>query len=134
MRRLLLAAAALALMACGSGHVASSIVLDGDSSGGSSGQTSYTSSAFTVRSGWSLKYSWDCSRQASEGRSGLDRYSMDLTNADDQSFATEHPETTGQGRKGGGRFTFKRGGVYVLTVNTVCDWRVQARDGSAGRS
>jgi hypothetical protein len=73
-------------------------------------------------------YSWDCSRQASERVSGVDRFDMIVYNSDDMSTAFEHPEVHRTGRKGGATLHFTTPGEYNAAVDTVCDWHLQAVD------
>ena len=123
MRRALLALAAVLLTACSTQLLSSSQVLDIDSAQGID-----PTGNFTVTGAWDLAYTYDCSRQRSEGLGGADGFSFTVFNSDDHSLASEHPELKVKGRNGRGTLHFKRGGIYYVRIDSICDWTLNARE------
>jgi hypothetical protein len=124
MRRLaLLLAAAWALSACGPTQQINFVDMD-------SGQNRSTSAPFNPTGTWDMTYSWDCKRQHSEGIKDLDRLSLTVYNSDDDSTAFETPEVSVKGSSGKSTVHYKRSGWYYITIDSPCDWRLQAVDTS----
>lgn len=113
---------ALALAACGQTGPRPPVVdLD-------SGSHAITTGPFQVPGTWDVKYSWDCSKQHSEGLKSLDRLELDVYNSDDDSTAFETPVINGTGSSGGSTVHYQRGGWYYINIACPCDWRLQVID------
>ena len=125
MRRLACVLTCFLLAGCSTGLLHSSVVLDTDSTQLPPGQV-------VLPGAWTLKYSWDCSRQAVQGISQIDRFDLVVYNDDDFSTNFEHPELHLTGRRGGGTLDFKRGGAFKPVVDTPCDWTLKVTDVSSG--
>jgi hypothetical protein len=83
---------------------------------------------FTVPGTWELKYSYDCSKQKSEGLADLNRYDMIIYNSDDQSTNFEHPEIHLTGSRHDEVLKFSRGGTFKIFIDTRCDWHFSVID------
>jgi hypothetical protein len=118
-------AACLLMTACNLKFAGSTDLVNLDST-----QSNNMSGNFTVPGTWDLKYSWDCSKQASQGATDIDRFSMSIYNSDDDSTAFEHPDTTRKGRSGGETLHFKHSGQYYFTIDSPCDWQAKVVDTS----
>jgi hypothetical protein len=118
------AAVVMSLGGCSDRLLTSSVILDADSSqGGPPGN-------FALPGRWDLKYSWDCSRQNSRMMSGSNQFGFVVYNTDDQSTAFQHPDFNGKGPTGVGTLHYDRGGEFQITIDSMCDWRVQVIDRS----
>jgi hypothetical protein len=127
MRRILLVAATVLLAGCSLKFGQSNVLLDVDAA-----SRMNPTDKFTVTGTWDLKYSWDCSKQISQGVGDTSHFGMIIFNADDDTTAFENPETDRTGRSGHDTYHFKQPGAYYVKVNSSCDWRVQVTDTSQG--
>lgn len=116
---------ALSLTGCNTSLLTHQAVLTTDNT-----QTGQESTNFTVPGRWELHYSYDCSKQHSEGLAALNGFGLSVFNADDKSLDGEHPLLVLTGNKHSGVLKFQRGGTFFLDVLTRCDWRVSAVDTS----
>ena len=116
------------LSSCSLGGSRSTILLDRDSTSGAS----QTTSAFAVSGPWQIRYTFDCTKQNSEGVLNSDQFTVDVFNGDDNSTAYEHPQTTVVSVKRKGVLAFSTPGNYYLHVDTACDWTLQVVDATGG--
>jgi hypothetical protein len=123
-----LAAAATLLCGCNLGQAQNAILVDADST---KGPTQHID-PFTVRGAWQIKYTFDCTKQNSEGVLNADQFTIDVFDGDDNSTAFEHPQTTFVSVKRKGTLSFRTPGNYYLQVDTQCDWTLQVVDVSNG--
>lgn len=121
-------AAGTLLCGCNLGQAQSAILVDTDSTSG----TTRSVAPFTVNGPWQIKYSFDCSKQNSEGVLNANQFTLDVFNGDDNSTAFEHPQTTYVSVQRKGTLGFKTPGDYYLHVDTLCDWTLQVIDVSSG--
>ena len=122
------AAAAVSLAGCNTTLLSKSDILDIDSTL----QVDPTGN-FTVPGTWELHYSYDCSKQRSEGLADLNRFDMIVYDSDDASTNFEHPELHLQGAKHSGVLNFKRGGTFYVFIDSRCDWKLSVVDTSGSR-
>jgi hypothetical protein len=95
-----------------------------------SGSHATKTGTFHPTGSWKMTYSWDCKRQHSEGLDQLDRFALEVFNADDDSTSFETPEINATGPTGKSTVPYTRSGWYYVTVNSPCDWRLIAEDTS----
>jgi hypothetical protein len=126
-RSLLVALSAVALCACNLSLLQTAVLLDLDSTT-SPPKTGH----FNPPGAWQIKYHYDCSRQNSEGLLNTNKFTISVYNADDDSTSFENPTSAFTGVKKDGVISFKRGGVFYLVIDTVCDWTLQVLDISGG--
>lgn len=116
------------LCGCGLGQSQSALLVDADSTSG----TTQSLSPFAVSGPWQLKYTFDCTKANSEGVLDADELTVDVFNGDDNSLAFEHPQTTLVSVQRRGALSFKTPGNYYVHVDTKCDWTMQVLDLGAG--
>lgn len=121
-------AAGLVLCGCNLGQTQSAILVDKDSTSG----TTQSTSPFTVTGPWQIKYTFDCTKENAEGVVDANQFTIDVFNGDDNSTAFEHPQTTFISVKRRGTLDFTTPGDYYLHVDTQCDWTLQVVDLSSG--
>ena len=115
-----ISAGALALaQLCGCGSSGVQHLLD------TSGTGQQTIASFRTGAAWQLLYSWDCSAANSRHTPGANQFGFQVFNADDDTLASEHPQTSLTGASGNGTLQYSHAGPYYVQVNTVCDWRLQ---------
>ena len=122
------AGAGLLLCGCSLGQVQSAVLVDTDSTAA----TSRSLDPFTVSGPWQIKYTFDCTKENSEGLLDVNQFTIDVFNGDDNSTAFEHPQTTVIAVKRRGTLNFMTPGDYYLHVDTQCDWTLQVVDLSSG--
>jgi len=123
------AVAGTVLSGCNFGGAQSAILVDSDSTTG----TTRSLAPFAVSGPWRIKYTFDCTKEISEGVLNVNQFTIDVFNGDDNSTAFEHPQTTLVSVKRQGTLNFTTPGNYYLHVDTQCDWTLQVIDLSSGQ-
>jgi len=79
---------------------------------------------FKPAGAWDLEYSFNCSRERSEGVPGAKGLALTVHNSDDDSLAFENPQANSGAFQGKGVLHFKESGDYYVGMQTRCDWDV----------
>ncbi|MFN2539705.1 MAG: hypothetical protein ABR549_16345 [Mycobacteriales bacterium] len=74
---------------------------------------------------WTVRYSWDCTKQLAQGRAVVQKLRVNVAHADDGSSVEQDYLTDRAGKKGSGVLSYERPGAYVVRVTTDCDWRLR---------